>query len=220
MMTIAPNRVPVHFVQELAAHNVLISLGHAEASYAEASAALNAGARAFTHLFNAMSQMSGREPGMVGAALDAEDSFVSIIADGHHIHPASLHIALAAKRHDRLMLITDAMPPAAGGPETFMLHGRKVVRADGSLRLEDGTLAGSALTMDEAVRYCTQTIGLGLANALAMSALVPAAFLRRDHELGRVAPGYLASLVHLSDDLYVRETWIEGRDALSGHGGE
>ena len=90
MMTIAPNRVPVHFVQELAAHDVLISLGHTEASYAEASAALEAGARAFTHLFNAMSQMSGREPGMVGAALDAEDSFVSIIADGHHIHPASL----------------------------------------------------------------------------------------------------------------------------------
>jgi N-acetylglucosamine-6-phosphate deacetylase len=86
-----------------------------------------------------------------------------------------------------------------------------VTRAEGCLRLEDGTLAGSVLTMDEAVRYCAGTVGLDLADTLAMAALVPAAFLRRDHELGRVAPGYLANLVHLSDDLHVRETWIEGR---------
>jgi N-acetylglucosamine-6-phosphate deacetylase len=109
------------------------------------------------------------------------------------------------------MLIADATPPAAGGPESFMLQGRKVVSANGSLRLEDGTLAGSVLTMDEAVRCCVETIGLGLADALAMATLVPAAFLRRQHELGRVAPGYLASLVHLSEDLSVCETWIEGR---------
>jgi N-acetylglucosamine-6-phosphate deacetylase len=210
MLTLAPNRVPAHVVRDLAARGVLVSLGHADASYAEAATALAAGASAFTHLFNAMSPMTGREPGMVGAALDSKEAYVGVIADGHHAHPASLRIAFAAKRHDRFMLISDAMPPAAGGPESFMLQGRLVTRAQGCLRLEDGTLAGSVLTMDEAVRYCAGTVGLCLADALAMAALVPAAFLRRDHELGRVAPGYLANLVHLSDDLHVRETWIEG----------
>lgn len=211
MLTLAPNRVRVESIVELARHGVLVSLGHSNASYAEACAAVRAGARAFTHLFNAMSAPAGREPCMVGAALDLSDAFVGIIADGHHVHEANLRIAFAAKRHDRFMLITDAMPPAAGGPDQFDLQGRRVARADGCLRLEDGTLAGSVLTMDEAVRYAVNVVGLDLADALAMASRVPATFLRRDAELGRIAPGYLASLVHLDDDLRVLETWIEGR---------
>lgn len=211
MLTLAPNRVPAESIVELARHGVLVSLGHSNASYAEACAAVKAGARAFTHLFNAMSAPAGREPGMVGAALDLSEAFVGIIADGHHVHEANLRIAFAAKRHDRFMLITDAMPPAAGGPDQFDLQGRRVSCADGCLRLEDGTLAGSVLTMDEAVRYAVNVVRLDLADALAMASRIPATFLRRDAELGRIAPGYLASLVHLDDDLRVLETWIEGR---------
>lgn len=211
MLTLAPNRVSVESIAELARHNVLVSLGHSDASYAEACAAVKAGARAFTHLFNAMSAPAGRAPGMVGAALDLTEAFVGIIADGHHVHEANLRIAFAAKRHDRFMLITDAMPPAAGGPDQFDLQGRRVSCADGYLRLEDGTLAGSVLTMDEAVRYAVNVVRLDLADALTMASRVPATFLRRDAELGRIAPGYLASLVHLDDDLRVLETWIEGR---------
>jgi len=153
---------------------------------------------------------------MVGAALDLTDTFVGIIADGHHVHAANLRIAFAAKRHDRFMLITDAMQPAAGGPDHFDLQGRRVTRADGYLRLDDGTLAGSVLTMDEAVRYAVDVIGLDLGTALSMASRVPATFLRRDHELGRIAPGHLASLVHLDDDLRVRDTWIEGRSTSDG----
>lgn len=211
MLTLAPNRVRVESIAELARHGVLVSLGHSDASYAEACAAVKAGARAFTHLFNAMSAPAGREPGMVGAALDLSEAFVGIIADGHHVHEANLRIAFAAKRHDRFMLITDAMPPAAGGPDQFDLQGRRVSCADGCLRLEDGTLAGSVLTMDEAVRYAVNVVRLDLADALTMASRVPATFLRRDAELGRIALGYLASLVHLDDDLRVLETWIEGR---------
>ena len=177
----------------------------------QVQAALAAGARAFTHLYNAMSQMNGREPGMVGAALSDANSFVGIIADGFHVHDAALKVAFAAKSHDRIMLITDAMPTAAGGPDRFELQGRMVLRHNGRLQLEDGTLAGSNLTMDEAVRYCVNHLGLPLADALRMASLVPAQFLRRESQLGRIAPGYLASLVHLSDDLQVLETWIEGR---------
>jgi N-acetylglucosamine-6-phosphate deacetylase len=216
MVTLAPNRVGAESIAELARRGVLVSLGHSEASYEEARAAIQAGARAFTHLFNAMSASVGREPGMVGAALDLADAFVGIIADGHHVHEANLRIALAAKRHDRFMLISDAMPPAAGGPDHFDLQGRRVTNANGCLRLDDGTLAGSVLTMDEAVRYVVNVVGLDLGDALAMASRVPATFLRRDNELGRIAPGHLASLVHLDDELRVLETWIEGRPTADG----
>lgn len=211
MLTLAPNRVGTESIAELARHGVLVSLGHSDASYDEARSAVEAGARAFTHLFNAMSAPTGREPGMVGAALDLDEAFVGLIADGHHVHEANLRIALAAKRRDRFMLITDAMPPAAGGSDHFELQGRRVTCADGCLRLDDGTLAGSVLTMDEAVRYAVNVVRLPLVDALAMASRVPATFLRRDTELGRIAPGYLASLVHLDDELRVLETWIEGR---------
>ncbi|MCP3390631.1 N-acetylglucosamine-6-phosphate deacetylase [Bradyrhizobium sp. CCGB12] len=211
MLTLAPNRVGTGSIAELARHGVLVSLGHSDASYEEARRAVEVGARAFTHLFNAMSAPTGREPGMVGAALDLDEAFVGLIADGHHVHEANLRIAVAAKRRDRFMLITDAMPPAAGGPDHFDLQGRRVTCADGCLRLDDGTLAGSVLTMDEAVRFTVNVVGLPLADALAMASRVPATFLRRDTELGCIAPGYLASLVHLDDELRVLETWIEGR---------
>ena len=216
MVTLAPNRVGVESIAELARRGVLVSLGHSEASYEEARAAIQAGARAFTHLFNAMSASVGREPGMVGAALDLADAFVGIIADGHHVHEANLRIALAAKRHDRFMLISDAMPPAAGGPDHFDLQGRRVTSANGCLRLDDGTLAGSVLTMDEAVRYVVNVVGIDLGDALAMASRIPATFLRCDNELGRIAPGHLASLVHLDDELRVLETWIEGRPTADG----
>ena len=215
MLTLAPNRVRAESIRALAARGVLVSLGHSEAAYEEARAGLAAGARAFTHLFNAMSPLQGRRPGMVGAALESRDAFVGIIADGRHVHPANLWIAFAAKPHDRIMLISDAMPPAAGGPDSFMLQGRRVARVDGCLRLEDGTIAGSVITMDDAVRFCVHTIGLTLAQALAMASRSPATFLRRDRDLGRIAPGYLASLVHLDDALRVRETWVEGEPTLA-----
>jgi N-acetylglucosamine-6-phosphate deacetylase len=211
MLTLAPNRVSPHLVRALSEGGVLVSLGHSDASHGEARLALDAGARGFTHLYNAMSQMNGREPGMVGAALSGAESYVSIIADGHHVHDAALRVAFAAKGPDRMMLITDAMPTAAGGPSSFDLQGREVRRSDGRLELSDGTLAGSNLTMDEALRYCVKTLGLELAQSLRMASLNPASFLRLEHELGRIAPGHLASLVHLGEDLHVKATWIDGR---------
>ena len=215
MLTLAPNYVRAEAIRKLAARGVLVSLGHSDATYEEAQTGLAAGARAFTHLFNAMSPLQGRRPGMVGAALDSEQAFVGVIADGCHVHPGSLRIAFAAKPRDRVMLITDAMPPAAGGPDNFLLQGRRVARVDVCLRLEDGTIAGSVITMDEALRFCVRTIGVTLGHALAMASRAPAAFLRRDRDLGRIAPGYLASLVHLDDELRVTETWVEGQPTLT-----
>jgi len=211
MLTLAPNRVRPDYIKLLAGKGVLVSLGHSDASLAEVSQALASGARAFTHLFNAMSQMNGREPGMVGAALADPQSFCGLIADGFHVHDAAMKVALAAKPRGRIMLITDAMPTAAGGPDSFALQGRAVHLVNGKLVLDDGTLAGSNLTMDEAVRYCVERLDVNLEDALRMASLNPAAFLGHEHELGRIKSGYLASLVHLSDDLRVLETWIDGK---------
>ena len=210
MVTLAPNRVALSCIAALAERGVVVSLGHSDATRAEAQAALAAGARAFTHLYNAMSQLTGRAPGMVGAALADPESFVGIIADGHHVDDDALRVAFAAKPRDRMMLISDAMPTAAGGPDSFDLQGRRVTRQAGRLSLADGTLAGSDLTMDAALRYCVQRLKIDLGQALAMASRNPAALLRRSHDLGRIAPGYLANLVHLSDDLRVIGTWIGG----------
>jgi N-acetylglucosamine-6-phosphate deacetylase len=210
MTTVAPNCVSAKQIAALVKAGVRVSLGHSDATAEQATAALNAGATAFTHLFNAMSQMTGHSPGMVGAAL-ASDAYAGLIADGHHVHADAIRATVKAKGIDRCMLITDAMPTAAGGPASFMLQKRKVTRRRGKLTLPDGTLAGSNLTMDAAVRHCVHVVGLALGDALRMGSLTPATFLGRDSNLGRIKPGYLASLVHLSDDLHVLKTWIKGK---------
>jgi len=215
LLTVAPSHVAPETIRELVQAGIIISLGHSDATAREANAALAAGARGFTHLYNAMSQLQHREPGMVGAALADRDSYCGIIADGHHVHPTALKVAIAAKPKGRLFLVTDAMPPAAGGPQHFELQGREIIARNGRLELSEGTLAGSILTMDEALRYCVEVLKVDLSEALRMASLYPAAFLKLDRELGRIAPGYRANLVHLTDDLAVTRTWIVGVAAPS-----
>ena len=210
MLTLAPNRVSAKFISELSQHGILVSLGHAEASVREVQQALGAGARAFTHIYNAMSQLNAREPGMVGACLADRESYCGVIVDGLHVDDVALKVLFAAKAKDRIMLITDAMPPAAGGPESFELQGRAARRVGNRLQLSDGTLAGSIVTMDEAVRN-TIKLGVRLEDALRMASLVPAHFLRKENQLGSIAKGFIASMVHLTDDLHVNKTWIDGQ---------
>jgi N-acetylglucosamine-6-phosphate deacetylase len=210
LITLAPNRVSPDLITKLTQAGVIVSLGHSDASAEQALAAIHAGARNFTHLFNAMSQLEGRAPGMAGAALADEQSYFSVIADGHHVSDVALRVAFRAKNLSRAVLITDAMSSAAGGPDEFLLQGRKVRRRNGRLELEGGTLAGSDLTMDQAVRHCVMRLGLPLENVLAMASTNPAMLLGLEHELGEILPGHLANLVHLSDDLEVKGTWIEG----------
>jgi N-acetylglucosamine-6-phosphate deacetylase len=209
MLTLAPNMVPPTMIAKFVEAGLRVSLGHSDATAEESFAALQAGASAFTHLYNAMSQMNGRAPGMAGAALADQTSFVGVIADGHHVHPAALRVAFTIKPN-RMMLISDAMPAAAGGPDRFLLQGREVLRRNGRLELADHTLAGADITMADAVLYCVNTLGFNLETVLRAASLTPAIFLGRDNDLGRIRPGYLASLVHLDDDLRVRQTWIDG----------
>ena len=208
LLTVAPNKVNAQDIAALTGAGIHVCLGHAEASFAEAVAALDAGASGFTHLFNAMSQMNGREPGMVGAAF-ASNAYAGLIADGFHVHEALLRLAILAKP-GKIMLVTDAMCTAAGGPDHFQLQGREVRVNGGRLELPDGTLAGSNLTMDEAVRFCVNRLGLPLEQVLPLASANSAQFLGLGDRLGHIKPGHLASLVLLDKDLNVQKTWVEG----------
>lgn len=210
ILTLAPECVPAETVRELTSRGVLVCAGHTAADYAQARAALDAGLRGFTHLFNAMTPMQSRSPGAVGAALEDAESWCGVIVDGHHVHPASLRVALAAKARGKLMLVTDAMPPVGGNSPSFDLDGRRIECRDGRCSTADGTLAGSALDMASAARNTVGLLGVPLEEALRMASSYPAAFLGLDHELGRIAAGYRADLAVLDADLGVHETWIGG----------
>ncbi len=211
LVTVAPENATPRLIRRLVDGGVTVSLGHSDAPYDIVMAAADAGARGVTHLFNAMSQLGHRAPGMVGAALDHGGLWAGLIADGHHVDPAALRIALAAKRGPgRLFLVTDAMPPAASPGDVFELTGRRVTRRDGRLTLDDGTLAGSDLTMDRAVRYAVNQLRVPLGEALRMASLYPACFLSCDATRGRIAAGCSADLILLSDNLRVTAVWVNG----------
>ena len=165
-----------------------------------------------THLFNAMSQIGNREPGLVGAALDDGRLSAGLIADGIHVDPANIGIALRAKRGPgRIVLITDAMATIGTGMTSFTLNGRTIHRKDGRLTLADGTLAGADLDMIAAVRFLHETIGLDLAESLRMASLYPAQAIGAADRLGRLVPGSTANMVALTQNLDMSGIWIGGK---------
>jgi N-acetylglucosamine-6-phosphate deacetylase len=210
VLTLAPEMTTPEMIAKLAAQGILVSAGHSDASYAETVAAIAHGLRGFTHLFNAMARLEPRAPGIVGAALYDQNTWCGIIVDGHHVDPVMLKLALRCKRHDRFMLVTDAMPAVGSPQSTFVLQGRTIRVVDGICRDENGTLAGTALDMAAAVRNAVTLLGLDIVEAARMASTYPAEFLGLGHELGRIAPGYRANLVLMDDELRVRNTWIEG----------
>jgi N-acetylglucosamine-6-phosphate deacetylase len=210
VLTLAPEMTTTDMIAQLAAGGILVSAGHSDASYAQTAAAIAHGVRGFTHLFNAMAPLAPREPGIVGAALYDADTWCGIIVDGYHVDPVMLQPALRCKRHDRFMLVTDAMPPVGSPATGFVLQGRTIHVADGVCRDDNGTLAGTALDMATAVRNAVHLLDLDIAEAARMASEYPAAFLGLDRELGRIAPGFRADLVLLDDQLQVRRTWVEG----------
>ena len=211
VVTLAPASVPLVLVSRLVEAGIIVSLGHSDATAEEAQAVFAAGATAVTHLYNAMSQLASRAPGVVGAALADPRIICGLIADGEHAHPLACRAALAAKGPGGVALVSDAMSPAAGGPDTFELQGRRMTRVGNKLIAEDGTLAGAAITLRDAVAYVVNVLDISLADALTMATLTPARMLRVDHEIGRLRPGWRADLVHLTDALEVAEVWSGGR---------
>jgi N-acetylglucosamine-6-phosphate deacetylase len=211
MVTVAVEHVSPAVIRRLADGGVTVSLGHTDASYDAARAAIAAGARGVTHLFNAMSPLGHRSPGMVGAALQSSSVWCGIIADGHHVHPAALAIAVRAKQPPgRCMLVTDAMSTVGAEGGSFILGGRPVMREGGRLTLPDGTLAGSDIDMAASVRFLVDDVGIPLDEALRMASLYPAEFLGAGDRHGRIGAGRPADIVHLDDALRVTGTWISG----------
>jgi len=208
--TLAPEKVSGTYISSLAEAGVRVCAGHTAATYEQTQAGLDAGIVGFTHLFNAMSPLTSREPGVVGAALEDTKSWIGIIVDGHHIHYASLRVAVAAKKQGKMMLVTDAMPSVGAENKNFTLQGQQIFADGGRCQSAQGTLAGSDLNMAGAVRNTVDHLNLPLEEALRMASLYPATFLGLDDRLGRVAPGYEADFVLLDEGLNVKNTWIAG----------
>ena len=213
LVTLAPEMTTPATLRHLAMEGVVLSAGHTDGTYEEITESFRNGVRGVTHLFNAMSPMHHRTPGAAGAALADPDCWCGIIVDGVHVHPAVLRIALAAKRAERFMLVTDAMPSVGSDQDWFMLQGRRIRAQDGICVDENGTLAGASVDMATSVRNCVRMLGLPLARAVRMASTYPAEFLGLGGELGRIAPGYRANLAAMDADLKVTRPWIDGAAA-------
>jgi N-acetylglucosamine-6-phosphate deacetylase len=210
LLTIAPECVTPDAIRHLVAAGVIVAAGHTNADYATARAALDAGVRGFTHLFNAMSPLTSRAPGVVGAALDDPGSWCGVIVDGHHVDAASLRIALRAKPRGKLFLVTDAMPPVGASDPAYMLNGEPITVRDGICQTASGTLAGSALSMIEAVRNTVEMLDVPLEEAARMASTYPADFLGLGATHGRIEAGLSADFTVVDANLQVTETWIGG----------
>jgi N-acetylglucosamine-6-phosphate deacetylase len=210
LVTLAPETTTPEMVRRLTAAGVTVAAGHTNAAYGTVRKALDAGLTGFTHLFNAMSPLTSREPGVVGAALESITAWCGIIVDGRHVDPVVLRIALRTRPLNRFMLVTDAMPTVGMIDKSFDLQGRHIRVVDGVCVDDNGTLAGSDLDMIGAVRNAVSMLGLSLEDAVSIASATPAAFLGLEGQRGAIRAGQAADLVLLNDDLQVRRTWIDG----------
>lgn len=210
LVTLAPENVTDEDIQLLVNSGVKVSIGHSNASYERAKQAEELGASGYTHLFNAMSPFTSREPGVLGAALESENAYCGIILDGHHMHYASAKIAHQAKAKGKILIVTDAMSTIGSDQDSFEFFGLTVKRDGDKLTTADGTLAGSALDMITAVKNAVCEMDLPLSEALNMASLYPAQYLGVDDIMGSITVGKQADLIVFNDDYQVTHTWIAG----------
>lgn len=211
LVTLAPEMTNSERIQQLRDAGVIVAAGHSAADYAQTRSAIDAGVSAFTHLFNAMTPLTSREPGMVGAALEDANSWCGLIVDGYHVHAASLRVALAAKAPGKMVLVTDAMATVGSESQGFYLNGEWIQAIDGRCATADGTLAGSALDMLSAVRNTRDWLNVSLDEALRMASRYPAEMLGLGNELGSLKPGYRASMILVDEELRLINSWIDGQ---------
>jgi N-acetylglucosamine-6-phosphate deacetylase len=212
IVTLAPENVKPNDVKRMVALGIKVCLGHSNADFKTVQASIDAGASGFTHLFNAMSPLQGREPGVVGAALLNNNTSCGLIVDGFHVDYASCQVAIQTKPQGKIFLVTDAMPPVGTDQTQFELYDRTVYVDNGKLTSTTGELAGSSLDMASAVKNTHQALDIELGEAIRMASLYPAEYLYQNNSVirGALTQGKQADMVVLNDDLSVKETWIAG----------
>lgn len=210
MVTLAPEKAKAGQIKSLADAGVVVCAGHTNGEYDDIVTGIEEGLQGFTHLYNAMSPQTGREPGVVGAALSSKTTWCGLIADNHHVHKGSILVALAAKPQGKLYLVSDAMSTVGSDEKSFTIYGEEIFEKDGALVNAEGRLAGSAIGMIDAVRIMHKDVGISLEEALRMAALYPAEFMQLESELGRVKAGHRADLVHFNEEFVVQHTWVAG----------
>ena len=211
LVTIAPELTTPEMIERFVEAGVVVAAGHSAANYAQTKVALSAGLTSFTHLFNAMTPFTSREPGMVGAALEDKNSWCGIIADGFHVHAASLKVAHRAKANGKMILVTDAMPSVGATGKNFTLNNELIRYENGKLTTAAGTLAGSDLNMISAVNNAVSFLDINLEEAIRMASTYPAAMMG-ETLLGAIKPGYIASMILMDDQNRVLRSWINGKD--------
>lgn len=209
-VTLAPEQNDPAHIEKLRNAGIVVAIGHTNGTYAEARQGFEAGITFATHLFNAMTPMAGREPGVVGAIYDTPEVYAGIIADGFHVDYANIRIAHKIKG-EKLVLVTDATAPAGADMDHFIFVGKKVYYRDGKCVDENGTLGGSALTMIEAVQNTVEHVGIALDEALRMATLYAARAIGAEDKLGRVKKGMVANLAVFDRDFNVKATVVNGQ---------
>lgn len=211
-IAIAPEREGVKdFIAFANSKNIRTALAHSDASYAQAEAAVEAGANIFVHVYNGMSGLHHREPGMVGAALNLKDVYAEMICDGHHVHPAAANIVVEERGPEETVLITDCMRAGGMGEGESRLGEFEVIVKDGTARLkESGSLAGSILELIEAVQNVVKWGLVSLPDALRMASLAPARSVKIDHICGQIAEGRAADFILVDDQGHLQATYLDG----------
>lgn len=210
LVTLAPEMTTPETIKTLKDRGIIIAAGHTQASYEQTMAAMDAGLTGFTHLFNAMTPLESRQPGIIAAALEDTRAWCGIIVDGHHVHPAMLRLALRAKTQDQIFLVTDAMPSVGAANKQFNLGAMNITVANGKCVTDDGTLAGSDLDMMGAVRNARDLLGVPFEQAVLMASQTPARFMGLGQQMGTVCVGKQANLILIDKDCKVIESWIQG----------
>jgi N-acetylglucosamine-6-phosphate deacetylase len=215
LVTVAPENVSTDDISRMVSLGIKVCLGHTNADFATAQKAIDVGADGFTHLYNAMSPLTGREPGVVGCALVNDQASCGVIADGHHVDYVSLKAAIKAKPAGKVFLVTDAMPPVGTNDNVFDFFDRTVHLSDGKLTSTTGELAGSVLDMATAVKNTHQKLKLPLDESIRMASLYPASYIDASDVLGQLSAGSSADMVELDDNFSVMQTWVAGRQIYS-----
>jgi N-acetylglucosamine-6-phosphate deacetylase len=219
IVTLAPETVSPEDINRMIKLGIKVCLGHTNADYHTTQKAIDAGASGFTHLFNAMSPLQGREPGVVGAALLNNQTSCGLIVDSFHVDYASCKLAIQAKPKGKIFLVTDAMPPVGTDQTEFALYDRTVFVDNGKLTSTTGELAGSSLDMATAVINTHKELGIPLDESIRMASLYPAEYLYQNQKVvrGELNSGKQADMLILHSDLSVKETWISGRKFIYSH---